>query len=91
VVGVDRVPPGLSMMDETDTSSGCRRGSRGAGPGDPRRAPLRSRSVGLTKPKTVEGTGIMTWQFRKSKSSGPFRFTASKRDVSTSIGWGARG
>jgi hypothetical protein len=33
----------------------------------------------------------MTWQFRKSKSSGPFRFTASKRDVSTSIGWGARG
>jgi hypothetical protein len=33
----------------------------------------------------------MAWQIRMSKTSGPFRFTASKRGVSTSIGWGARG
>ena len=32
--------------------------------------------------------GIMTWHFRKSKTSGPFRFTFGKRGVSTSVGFG---
>jgi hypothetical protein len=30
----------------------------------------------------------MTWQFRKSKASGRFRFTFGRRGVSTSIGFG---
>jgi Protein of unknown function (DUF4236) len=32
--------------------------------------------------------GIMTWQFRKSRTSGPFRFTFGRRGVSTSVGFG---
>jgi membrane protein implicated in regulation of membrane protease activity len=30
----------------------------------------------------------MSWQYRKSKKVGPFRFTASKRGISTSVGFG---
>jgi hypothetical protein len=30
----------------------------------------------------------MSWQYRKSKKVGPFRFTASKRGISSSIGLG---
>ncbi len=30
----------------------------------------------------------MSWQYRKSKKVGPFRFTASKRGVSSSVGFG---
>lgn len=31
----------------------------------------------------------MSWQYRKSKKVGPIRFTASKRGISTSVGFGA--
>lgn len=30
----------------------------------------------------------MSWQYRKSKKVGPFRFTASKRGISSSVGFG---
>ncbi len=30
----------------------------------------------------------MCWQYRKPKKGGPFRFTASKRGISSSVGFG---
>jgi Protein of unknown function (DUF4236) len=51
--------------------------------------PYRAAASGPTKTPTLfEEMRIVTWQFRKSKTSGPFRFTFGKRGVSTSIGFG---
>jgi len=72
-------------MKQEGAGGGC----AWAGPGDPRRAPpTEPQRLPDQNPKTVEGTGIMTWQFRKSKTSGPFRFTFGRRGVSTSVGFG---
>jgi hypothetical protein len=33
----------------------------------------------------------MSWQYHKSNKVGPFRFTASKRGISSSVGFGGMG